>query len=76
MEHILYRIHGILYEVSDKNIEVGDLVLDTKDNTYGYISMEHDKDYVAVTDSPIAEVGVPKSRLKKLIPAIETNSIN
>jgi hypothetical protein len=70
------RVNGILYnQIVDFKPEVGQLVLDTKDFTYATIDMVRG-DKVAVKCGWVVELGVPISRLRKLIPTIESNSIN
>lgn len=72
------RIDGIIYkqiEATIININKGDLVLDTKDSCYGYIDMKS-INKVAIRHGCIVEVGVPISRVRKLIPDINPNQTN
>jgi hypothetical protein len=73
---VRYRIHGILYKpLPGDQIQKGDLVFDTKDNTYGYCDgVKGDK--IAIKDNFVVEVGVPKSRCYKLTPSTDNNSEN
>lgn len=73
------RINGIQYtqvkikRVSD--INKGDLVIDTKDNCYGYIDQKNNG-HVAIKHGCVVEVGVPINRIRKLIPSISNNQSN
>lgn len=73
------RIKGIPYSQSEatiENIEIGDLVLDTKDNCYGYINTKS-ANYVSIKYGCTVEIGIPISRIRKLIPmALETKTID
>jgi hypothetical protein len=72
------RINGIPYEqikATKTNIKQGDLVVDTKDNCYGYIDMKS-QNYVTIKFGCVAEVGVPISRIRKLIPTVTHNQTN
>lgn len=61
-----FRINDKLYEKSDDEIQEGDMVYDTKDNTYGICDMMKE-DWIAIRDGHIVEVGVPKSRCFRLV---------
>lgn len=77
-KNYLYRIDGILYEAKDVPVTIGDLVLDT-DGTYGYVDYIQQgriQQFVAVKHDWVTEVGIPMKRLRKLIPSLETNSVN
>lgn len=54
--------------VTTDHIYVGDIVLDRKDGLYGTCDMLMKQDTIAIRDSCIVEVGVPKTRVYKLIP--------
>lgn len=76
MAKIYYRIDNIMYHASEKPATIGDLVIDTKDNTFGYVEMETSKDTFAIRDGFVTEIGVPKSRVIKLVPAIDPTAVN
>lgn len=63
------RIEGVKYKqikATVHNINKGDLVLDTKDNCYGYVDMKS-VGTIAIKHGCVSEVGVPISRVRKLI---------
>lgn len=71
------RIDGVLYNQQShtNDIKEGELVFDTKDNTYGYCDMVCGNK-IAIKFGCVAELGVPMSRVRRLVPALETNSLN
>jgi hypothetical protein len=70
------RIDGVLYDqIETPDLNEGDLVFDTKDNTYGFVDMRRG-DQIAIRENCVTEVGVPISRVRKLIPSLLNNSLN
>jgi hypothetical protein len=60
------RIHDLLYkQIETTDVNVGDLVLDLGDFTFGYVDMRKG-DKIAVRDGCVTELGVPISRVRKL----------
>jgi len=67
--NVIMRINNIAYKQSiPTELKVGDLVFDTKDNSYGYVDMIHDEKRVAVRDGHVTELGVSIERLRLLTP--------
>lgn len=56
--------------------EVGMLVLDLHDGSYGYIDTISDSGRVSVRDKWAVEVGIKIERLRLLTPTINPNSVN
>lgn len=72
----IIRVHGILYNQTEPlDLKEGDLVLDLGDGAYGYVDMIKE-DKIAIKDGRVAEVGVPISRVRKLVFSPLTNSDN
>lgn len=61
-----FRINNQLYEKSEDEIQEGDMVYDTRNNTYGICDMIKE-DWIAIRDGHVVEVGVPKSRCFRLV---------
>jgi hypothetical protein len=63
------NISGRTYNVIEtKDINVGDLVLDTKDHTYCMVTIRNpNEDHVTVTEGGVPEAGIPIERLRKLV---------
>lgn len=74
----LIRIKSTLYKQTEpRDIKVGDLVFDIKDNTYGTIDMIYEGGtHVAIRDGWVVEVGVPVDRVRILTPFEESNNGN
>lgn len=71
-----FRVDDILYNaVRTHDLRLGDLVLDTKDMGYGCIDTIR-RSKIAIRGSSTVVAGVPIKRVRKLIPALETNSLN
>lgn len=70
------RVHDILYlPVETNDIKEGDLVLDLGDFTVGYVDMKIENT-IAIKYGYVTEVGVSITRVRKLIPCLETNTLN
>lgn len=70
------RIDGIpyaQYKATILTLNEGDLVLDTKDNCYGYVDSKLG-DKIAIRHGCTVEIGIPINRVRKLIPTL-TNKL-
>lgn len=71
------RINGVphtQHRVTIQTINQGDLVLDTKDNCYGYVDTKIGGT-IAIRHGCTVEMGIPINRVRKLIPALTSKLI-
>ncbi len=71
------RIDGVphtQHRVTIHTINKGDLVLDTRDNTYGYVDSKL-IDKIAIRHGCFVEIGIPINRVRKLIPSLTSKLI-
>ncbi len=71
------NIHGLWYkQIITSNFQIGDLVIDTRDDLYGVCESIFEG-YMAVRDKDIVEIGIPIEKVRKLTPTIAgNNSLN